>query len=158
MEDQLASERERFEKQLAAESARTQDQLDHDRYLARRAEASTTVEEISRLVSQHVVCVYDYFQVRIKGIEPKKEEFQVLNRQVDQLREEISIVAIRFGNKSPLVTKLIELLEGVSAQLPTAEEANADDGKKKELKEFLLDLNRLQAAFVIEAKKALDNY
>src|SRR5207253_6690249 len=52
LEETLEAERERFDKQVEAERERVNDQIAHERYLARRAEASTSVEAITRLVAR----------------------------------------------------------------------------------------------------------
>lgn len=157
LEQQLASERERFDKQVKAEASRTEEQLNHDRYLARRAEASATVERITRLVARSVIKFEGLMGILLKE-KTSDDEDGDLGPYLAEIREETAVVAVRFGNKSPLVAKMSALLLAMQTALPDHSDLPLDEQKKAEVQARAAKVNDASASYLVEAKKALDQY
>lgn len=150
---------ERLEKQLTEERKRVKDQLGHERYLAKRDEASKTVEEITRLVAR-TSANFDEIKRELTSEEDvDKEMFDRLEAQVELIREEISIVGVRFGGQSPLVASVVEVLTALLNGWQVLEEV---EEKKPDWKERLesasAELRDAAGFFVNEARNALENY
>ncbi|HKO37152.1 MAG TPA: hypothetical protein VJU14_02150 [Solirubrobacterales bacterium] len=156
MEQQLTNERERFDRQLAVEAGRFADQLEHERYLARRAEASDSIEKTSRLIAQTMSSLSDLLREVFAGSE--KEEHHKLGANLDQIREETNVIALRFGVGSPVVSRILEVVEAAAKSLPDSHELPLSDERKKELKAAREKVGEANAAFLREAEQALRAY
>lgn len=162
LERSLTSERERFEKQLTSERKRLDDQFQHERYLARRAEASATVEQITRLVTRTAAQFDGLKSSLLRDGTADPEQFEKFSKQVNEMREEIGIVAVRFGNKSKLVGKMSDLLGALRTAMPLLAGVVGDEKKIKEQEEEIQraqkQLRTAVAKFLVEARKAIEEY
>lgn len=160
LEETLESERDRFETQLAAERERVGDQISHERYLARREEASAAVEEITRLVARNSAHFDELKRTVLRGGKVAREQSDLMDEQVDQMREETSVVAVRFGGQSPLVDSMVEVLTALIKGDKALQKAETDDGPeaKEELRQASDELAGAAGAFVNVARKALETY
>jgi hypothetical protein len=156
----LTVERDRFDKQLVAERERLSDQIGHERYLAKREEASAAVERITRLVARTSANFDEIKRALTFEGSAAQEHFDHLEGQVEQIREEISVVAIRFGGQSALVSSMIQvltvLLEGWQ-QIDKAKDVEELEWKER-LQKASEELGDAVGAFVNEARIALETY
>jgi len=78
------------------------------------------------------------------------------------MREEIGIVAVRFGNKSKLVGKMSDLLGALRTAMPLLAGVVGDEKKIKEQEEEIQraqkQLRTAVAKFLVEARKAIEEY
>jgi hypothetical protein len=158
LHQQLVSERERFDKQLAAEVTRFESQFAHERYLVRRDEASSSVEQITRVIARNEVQAGELVNTLLLGGEVKSEVLDETDRQLNELREEIGLLAIRFGRESPIAKKMVDILKALQALLGCAANMPLDDEQKKELAARRKEMNDAGAAFLVAAKETLDSY
>lgn len=89
-----------------------------------------------------------------------REPLQVWGTQVDQIREEISVVALRFGVESSVVASMgnvLDALLGGSEVLRDAVNAEGEEWKEQ-LQEAASEVNSASAEFVGEAGRALEAY
>jgi hypothetical protein len=77
---------------------------------------------------------------------------------VDELREEFSILAIRFGEKSEVVSGLGGYLKAANDVLPPSDQIPLDSEGKVKLKEDLQKLNSADTAFLKAAKASLESF
>lgn len=157
LERQLISERERFDKQLTAEAERFNSQFAHERYLARRAEVSSVVERVSRLVAALVSELGPYIGSYLRDSEPSSEQIDTLDRRVDELIGEGNVIALRFGGDHPMVASLFELIRAMKKAVDPGELPLSGE-KKEELEGVTDEVARINAVFLVEAKKGLDRY
>lgn len=156
----LAAERDRFDKQLVAERGRLSDQIGHERYLARREEASAAVERITRLVARTSANFDVIKRALTHEGSAAQEQFDRLEGQVEQIREEISVVAVRFGGESSLVTSMVQVLTVLLAgwQAIGKAEVAEEPEWKEHLQKASEELSDAAGAFVNEARVALETY
>lgn len=155
---QLDNERDRFDKQLAAEAERFENQFAQERYLARRAEASSSIEQISRLIARIVSQLGPFLGRYLRDSEASTEQLQILDQRMDELIEGINVLGLRFGNQHSMVWKLLEMVGAIKKAIPNLREVPLSEEKKKELKEAREEVAELNAAFLVEARKAIDEY
>ncbi|HEU4739445.1 MAG TPA: hypothetical protein VFS54_10250 [Solirubrobacterales bacterium] len=158
LERQLGHERERFEGQLLAEAERFESQFEHERYLARRAEASSNVEQICRLISRSGLQISRVTRTLLRGEEPENAELDRVTEHLEVLLEEIGIMGLRFGEKSPLVAKLGNVVQAMRATIPSPKELPLSDENKEELRAKKKQINKAESDFFLTAKDALDSY
>jgi len=159
LQETLAEERERFEKQLIAERERVSDQIGHERYLAKREEASTAVERITRLVARTSANFDEIKRDLTHEGSVSPEQFDRLEEQVEQMREEISIVAIRFGRENTLLSSIVQMLTVLLEGWEVIGEAESEEeGWKERLQEASEGLSDAAGSFVSEAHRALETY
>jgi hypothetical protein len=136
MERQLSYERQRFEKQLMCEREAVKKQFEHERYLARRSDASASIEQIARLVARNIAS--------LSGV-------------LDELREVTNVVVLRFGG-GPLVTNLLEVLTKLHATLPAEDELPLSAERRAEVQEARDAVGAANAEFMAAARKAIEEY
>jgi len=158
LQKQLSTERERFDRQLGEEARRFEAQLEHDRWQAKRAEASAAIERISRLVGRTVTQFDDLVSLILEedrsGIQ--KAETNLIDK-IESIREEISVVAIRFGNDSSLVDRMMELLGAFKPALVHESEFPLSEERKAEIGEAADQAGVPAAQFLVTAKQVLDD-
>jgi hypothetical protein len=69
----------------------------------------------------------------------------------------VNVVAIRFGNQSPIVSKMIEVLGALKAAIPD-EDSPLSKESKEEMGAGMNRLHQVNASFLTESKKALEDY
>lgn len=158
LEKSLEAERGRFNRQLDIESQRSEEQFDNERYIARHAEASATIEQIARSVSRTSARLVGISLNLLSDREISEEELLVFDRGVDELREESSILAIRFGEKSEVVSGLGGYLKAANDMLPPIDQIPLDTEGKEKLKEDLQKLNSADTVFLKAAKASLESF
>jgi hypothetical protein len=164
LQQQLVNERERFEKQLDAERERANDRIGHERYLVRREEASRSLEGITRLVAGTASKFDDLKRAFLRGkdSDPTQvgESLTSLMDQLDQIQEEISVVALRFGFTSPVVASMATVLAALIEGCQVLRDALPAEGAewKEDVRNAASEVSSATADFVIEAGKALNDY
>lgn len=118
-----------------------------------------TVERISRLVARTMSQFDELVPLTLEEERSgmKKIEKSLMSN-LDEIREEISIVAMRFGNRSPLIDKMMELLSALKAALVKDSEFPLSDTKKTEIQEAADRAGAPAALFLVAAKQVLDEY
>jgi len=158
LETSLVSERERADLLLAAERERIDRQLDHERFLAQRAEASASIEQVTRIVARNNARVSGLANKSLGGGGELGSESEALRRHLDELREEVNVVAIRFGVDSAVVRAMLGVVQALNAAFPRLDELPLSDERKDEVKEALKAVSRANSEFLIAARESLDSY
>lgn len=158
LEQQLVNERERFDGQLAAEAKRFEEQLAHERYLAQRSEASASVEQIARSMARNGSRITRLVQKLLRAKGPDSGEIDRLTAQLENFLEEIGVMAIRFGEKSPMVEKMGPVVRAMNAAIPSKDELPLGDERKNELRVHLDEINKTETEFLSAAKEVLDGF
>lgn len=158
LEQQLANERQRFDKQLAAEVERFDKQFAHDRYLTRRAEVSSSVEQISRTIARNYMHISAFVGRSVRGKESSSEQLKVVHLHLNELMEEVNVLTIRFGNEGGVSKALAEVVEAMQLALPGSSELPLSEQRKQELQEAQKKISRTNANFLVAARKALEDY
>jgi hypothetical protein len=156
--ESLAAERQRFDRQMEAETERVEKQFAHERYLVQRADASVTVEQVSRIISRSVARVSSMVDSILEGKDPTGEDLDAFSAELNQLREEVSIIAIRFGHQSQIVKKMSSLLRVLDEAFPSVDEVPLTPKREKEVRASLGQISEAEAAFLKAAKQALEEY
>jgi chromosome segregation ATPase len=162
LRETLDAEKHQHEDQLRAEREKSDTERAHEKYLAKRVEASKTIEETTRLVAR-TSAKFDEVKRTILKEELDVDQLEIqlgsLVAQVDQIREEISVVAIRFGSVSPVVTNMADLLAALLNGLRVAHDAlGADEQAKNKLSKASNNVSTAVGAFWAAARTALETY
>lgn len=158
LEKTLVAERERSEIRERAEAERIERQLAHDRYLARRAEASTVIEGVTRIMASSGYRVLLRLGSSRKGIPPGPDELRELDLDLHRLGEEVDVVALRFGAGTPVTEAASRMSKALNAAFPRTDEIPFSQQREVQLAAAEQEVFDANNHFLKVAREAIDDY
>jgi hypothetical protein len=152
----LQEERNREHQRLDAERERLRRQLEHERKLAWRADASVAMERVARLLEQNLDRLGPIADCYVNGEDASLSSLEDLDARSAELKEEVAVLSIRFGVESQVVKSMRRLVGVMDEALPWPEELPLSEERREQIKQARKKAPAALRSFLDEAHNAFE--